>query len=169
MRESTTFAPALRDADAILARATEDEAAALAARDRYLGGEMERLEPDPRVAGILVEGENVYAVRRSALLDRRAPQPGPRRSDYPGLAGDLYVTASRLLHVGRFVLEYELDAIRELSLSGERLLVLLGDGTGLILDVDHPRLLRVEIAALRARRAAPRCPGTASRPASPPP
>ena len=45
-----TSAPALRDADAILARAAEDEAAALEARERYRDRDMEPLQPDPRIA-----------------------------------------------------------------------------------------------------------------------
>jgi hypothetical protein len=72
----------------------------------------------------------------------------------PGLAGDLYVTSARLVHVGRTVLEYDLGAIREAVVSAERLLLILCDGVGVAVDVARPRLLRVEIAAARARQAA---------------
>ena len=154
VRDASTSSPALRDADAILARAVDDEAAALVARDRYRDGSIEPIEPDERIAVLLVPGEELFAVRRSALLDRREPQVGARCPAYPGLAGDLYLTSTRLVHLGRFTMEYDLDAIREAVVSAEHLLLVLCDGTGLILDLDRPRLLRVEIAAARARRVA---------------
>jgi hypothetical protein len=151
----------LRDADAILARAADDEAAALVARDRYRDGVIEPIEPDERIAVLLVPGEEVFAVRRSALLDRREPQPSAYCPGCPGLAGDLYVTSTRVVHLGRLTLEYDLDSIREAVVSAERLLLLLWVGSGLILDVDRPRLLRVDIAAARARRVVPPCPARA--------
>jgi hypothetical protein len=130
-RDAPGSSPALRDADAILARAADDEAAALDARKRYRDREMDSVEPDARIAELLAPGEEVLAVRRSALLDRREPPiSGGRRGGCPGLAGDLYVTSSRIVHVGRSVLEYDLDAIREAIVSTERLLLILGDGTG---------------------------------------
>jgi hypothetical protein len=47
----------------------------------------------------------------------------------------------------------QLTDIVETSLAGERLLVTLSDGEGLVLDVDRPRQLRAEIAAaIRAVR-----------------
>jgi len=153
-RDAPRSSPALRDADAILARAAEDDAAAFEARERYRDREMEPLEPDARIAELLVPGEDVVAVRRSALLDRREPQPSAHCPGCPALAGDLYVTSTRFVHVGRTVVEYDLDAIREAIVSAERLLLVLSDGAGIILDVDRPRLLRVEIAAARARQAA---------------
>jgi len=161
VRDASTSSPALRDADAILARAADDEAAALVARDRYRDGPMELIEPDARIAELLVGDEEVLAVRRSARLDRREPQPSAYCPGCPGLAGDLYVTSTRVVHLGRLTLEYDLDSIREAVVSGERVLLVLCDGTGLILDVDRPRLLRVEIAAARARRVAPACPARA--------
>jgi hypothetical protein len=166
VRDASTSSPALRDADAILARAADDEAAALVARDRYRDGAVEPIEPDERIAALLVPGEKVFAVRRSALLDRREPQPSAYCPGCPGLAGDLYVTSTRVVHLGRLKLEYDLDSIREAVVSAERLL-LLCDGGGLILDVDRPRLLRVDIAAARARHVASPCaaraPGLAPR------
>ena len=168
VRDASPASPALRDADAILARAADDEAAALVARDRYRDGAIEPIEPDERIAVLLVPGEELFAVRRSALLDRREPQVGARCPAYPGLAGDLYLTSTRLVHLGRSTLEYDLDAIREAVVSAEHLLLVLCDGTGLILDLDRPRLLRVEIAAARARRVARACPAQAPRPATHP-
>ena len=82
------------------------------------------------------------------MLDRRQPVLG---SDVPcGLAGDLYVTSRRLVLVGRYTLSFDLADIEEAMLSGERLLFVLRDGQGASLDVDRPRLLRVELAAARA-------------------
>ena len=162
--DATTPSPALRDADAILARAADDEAAALEARDRFRDGSMEPIEPDARIAVRLVPGEQVLAVRRSAVLDRREPQPGAGYAAYPGLAGDLYLTSARLVHLGRTALEYDLDAIREVTVSAEHLLLVLCDGAGLILDVDRPRLFRVEIAAVRAMRVARAPPARDQRP-----
>jgi hypothetical protein len=152
--DANASSSALRDADAIVGRAAEDEAAALAARERYRDREIEPIEPDARIAGFLAPGESVLAVRLSALLDRREPRVGARCPGYPGLAGDLYITSCRIVHVGRFVLEYDLAAIREAVISAEHLLLILCDGAGVILDVDRPRLLRVQINAARSRRAA---------------
>lgn len=153
-RHATAEAPALRDADAIVARAAEDEAAALEARERFRDREMEPLQPDARIAELLVPGEDVLAVRRSAMLDRRDPPLGGARCPVcPGLAGDLYVTSARLVLVGRTVLAYDLSAIREAVVSTERLLLTLCDGAGITLAVDRPRLLRVEIGVARARQA----------------
>ena len=159
---------ALRDADAILGRAADDEAAALAARERYRDREIEPIEPDGRIAELLAPGESVLAVRRSVLLDRREPQVGTRCPGYPGLAGDLYVTSRRIVHVGRFVLEYDLAAIREAVVSAEHLLLILGDGAGVMLDVDRPRLLRVQITAVRSRSAARTCSTRAAQPTDAP-
>lgn len=146
--------PALRDADAILDRAARDEAAALEARERYRGGEMEPLEPDARIAGLLLPGEKVLAVGRDALLDRREPPLGGAPCPVgQGLAGDLYVTSARLVHVGRTVVEFDLDALRDVEISAERLLLILRNGAGIAIEVDRPRLLRVQIGVARTRLA----------------
>jgi len=155
MRDATTSSPALRDAGAILSRTAEDEAAALEARERYRDRGMEPMEPDARIAELLVPGEDVLAVRRSALLDRREPPIGGGRGPgCLGMAGDLYVTSNRIVHLGRTVLEYDYTTICEAVVSAEHLLLILRDGTGVTIDVPQPRLLRVEIAAARARQAA---------------
>ena len=151
----TPGAPAaLRDAAAVLARVAADEAAARDARARFRGGPIAPIEPDACIAEILAAGEDVLAVRRSALVERRQPPPGT--AGWPpgvGLGGDLYVTSSRLALVGRTTLTYDLDAIRDAVVSGERLLLTLRDGAGVIVYVAQPRLLRVEIGAARAKRA----------------
>ena len=147
--------PAVRDADAILARAMRDEAAALEARERYRDREIEPMAPDAPIAALLVPGEDVLAERRSVLLDRREPPLGGTRcSCCHGLAGDLYVTSTRLVLVGQTVLEYDFDSISDMVVSAERLLLSMCDGSGITLDVDRPNLLRVEVGAARARGAA---------------
>jgi hypothetical protein len=138
---------ALRAAAAILERASVDEALADEARDRYRIEPMRPLAPEPAIARHLCPDEHVLAVRRSAGFDRRQPLPKGRGS---GLVGDLYLTSKRLVLVGRVILAFDLPAIAEASLEGERLLLVMADGTGLAIDVDHPRLLRVELATARA-------------------
>lgn len=139
---------AVRDAGEILARALADEAAANLARARYRTQPITALPPDEQISPLLVPGERLLAVRRPALLERRQPMPGARGTT--GLAGTLYVTSRRLVLIGRASLSFGLCAIQEVILSGDRLLVVLRDGQGLTLEVQQPRLLRVEIAAARA-------------------
>jgi hypothetical protein len=130
---------------------------------------MEPLEPDARIAELLAPGEDLLAVRRPALLDRREPALGGARGPgCPGLGGDLYVTSARLVHVGRTVLEYDLGAIREAVVSAESLLLIMCDGAGITLGVDRPRLLRGEIAIARARQAARACAARNAGPADDP-
>jgi hypothetical protein len=108
---------------------------------------MPALEPDARIGPLLVSGERVLAVRRSAIVDRREPVLG---SDEPsGLTGDLYLTSRSLVLVGRHTLAFDLDEIEEALLAGDQLLLVMGGGRGAALRVDQPRLLRVEIAAAR--------------------
>ncbi len=138
---------ALRDADGILARATEDEAAAEEARARYRCERMVALEPDSAITPLLRPGERLLAVRRCAILERRQSPPA---SAPAGLAGDLCLTSERLILVGRLVLAFRLDEIEDAVLSGDRLLLAMHDGAGISLAVTGPRLLRVEIATARA-------------------
>lgn len=151
LRDAALRDPALRDAAAILERATADETAADEARERYRTQAMVPIEPEGRVARLLVAGEQVFAVRCLATLERR--QDAPMTVTASGLAGDLYVTSQRLLLVGRHVLWIELDEIADVLLAGERLLLVLRGGRGVAIAVDRPRLLRVEIAAARAQAA----------------
>ncbi len=141
-------APAVRDAAAILARAAADEAAAAEARDRYRTQRMQELEPDARIAPLLVPGEHLLAVHRSVMLDRYPSRSGP--DDPMGVGGDLYLTAWRLVLLGRVALSLDLDAIEEVGLSGERLLLVMRNAPSLSIDVAEPRLLRVEIGSARA-------------------
>ena len=127
------------------------------ARARYRIEGPPRLEPDERLATLVEHDEWVIAVRTPAILDRREQRPGePAR---PGLGGQLAVTSRRLIWAGRQVLTFELAEVDEIVLSGDRLLVVMRDGVGVALDVDQPRLLRVEISAARA---AARHPGSNS-------
>ena len=122
--------------------------AATVARARYRTEGPPRLEPDERLAALVDPDEWVIAVRTPAILDRRVQRPGePARE---GLGGELAVTSRRLIWAGRQVLTFELAEVEEIVLSGDRLLVVMRDGVGVALDVDQPRLLRVEISAARA-------------------
>ncbi len=104
--------------------------------------------PDDRIAPLLGPGERVLAVRHSAVLDRRLP---PARSGgQASLAGDLYVTSKRLVLVGPLTMVIDLDEVEDAVVSGERVLLVMGDGRGAALDVARPRQLRVEIATARA-------------------
>lgn len=66
----------------------------------------------------------------------------------------MYLTSRRIIHLGQVIVTVQLTDIVETSLAGERLLLTLRDGEGFTLDLDRPRLLRAEMAALtRERRA----------------
>lgn len=147
VEDSPIEAASLRDATAIAARADADEVVAAEARLRYRAEGIAPLDPDDAIRPLLDEDEQALAVRRSAALDRREPPVNP----YPaGVAGDLYVTSHRLLLVGRHTMTFDLADIADAVVSGERLLLVMDDGSGITLDVDQPRLLRVQIAAARA-------------------
>ncbi len=140
--------PAIRDAAEIVARAAADEAAADRARDEYLTRAMPSLAPDGRIATLLGPDEQVLAVRRSVVLDRR--RPPPRSGSPASLSGDLYVTSRRLVLLGRLTLSIDLDEVEDAVVSGQRILLIMGNGRGAALDVARPRQLRVEIATARA-------------------
>jgi hypothetical protein len=146
--DTAADAPAFRDAAAVLARAEADEAAAGQARERYRVEPLRALEPDARIAPLLAPDEHLLAVRRSVMLDRYPSRSG---SDVPrGVGGDLYLTARRLVLLGRIALSFDLGEIKEVGLSGERLLLVLLHGSSVSLDAAQPRLLRVEIGSARA-------------------
>ncbi|MHB8959719.1 MAG: hypothetical protein ACYDAN_08840 [Candidatus Limnocylindrales bacterium] len=140
--------PAVRDAAAILARAAADDTAANEARKRYRTQRMATLEPDARIAPQLGSDELVLAVRHGAVLDARGSIPG---SDAPfGVAGDLYLTSLRIVVVGRAILSFDLRTIEEIGVSGERLILILRDGSSVSVQTGQPRLLRVEIGTALA-------------------
>ena len=140
--EPTEEGPALRDAVLAVERAAADEAAADAARDAFSVSPVPDLEPDERVSPHLLPNEKVHGLRRHAIL--RAP--GDDRA--LGYGGSLYLTSRRLIHLGQVVMTVQLTDIVEASLAGERLLLTLRDGEGLALELDRPRLLRAELAAV---------------------
>ena len=139
---STEEGPALRDATAAADRAADDEAAANAARERFRVGPLEALEPDAAIRPQLADGELVHDLRRHAILKA----PGDDRA--LGYGGTLYLTSRRLIHLGQVIVTVQLIDIVETSLAGERLLLTLRNGEGLALDLDRPRLLRAELAAV---------------------
>jgi len=126
-----------------------DELAAAEARARLAHEAPPALEPDRAVAPLLKPAERLLALRRGAHLDRRQL---PRGSGC-GVPCDLYLTTARLILLGQIVLSYDLPELSEVALSGERLLVLTCDGRSVSLDVEQPRLLRVEVAAARSAAA----------------
>lgn len=144
---STDEDPALRDAAATASRIRSDEAAALEVRDRLLTAPLPALAPDRVVGPHLADGELVHGLRARATLKT----PGGDRT--LGYGGTLYLTSRRLLHIGQVTVNVQLTDIVETSLAGEVLLVTLGSGDGLVLEVERPRQLRAEIAAaIRAVR-----------------
>ena len=137
-------AAALRDAEAIAARVTADERAADEERERLAR------EPLPVVAARAEQvfqrwpGEIIHAERHAAMVERG--------KDAPLSGGTLYLTSRRLVHVGReAVVEIDLERIADMAVALERLLLIeLTDGSDLAIEVDGPRLLRVQVAAARA-------------------
>jgi hypothetical protein len=127
--------------------AASDQAAADEARVRYRRRGVESLDPDERIGPILDPGEQLVAVRRSAVA-YRAETPGSVAT--PPIVVDLYVTSRRLVLAGPDMIFFDLAALDEAVVSHERLLIVLRDGVGLVLEVEQPRLLRVEIATARA-------------------
>ncbi|MEP6469824.1 MAG: hypothetical protein ABJC24_08650 [Chloroflexota bacterium] len=133
----------LRDAQLVAARVSADEEAADVERARLssepLTGLAHGIEPNLALG----PDELVHAVRHAAILEPRgaAEQEG----------GTLYLTSHRLVHIGTQVREVDLEAITEIAVSLERLLLVgLTDGSDLAIEVDQPRLLRVQLAAARA-------------------
>ena len=135
-------------ADEVLA----DEASADAARRRLREHGVVPIEPDDRIRAMLGAGESIAAVRRSVSLERRK---GGRESG-GGPVGDLYVTTRRLVYLGRYRVDYPLCEIRDAVEAEGALRLIVGDNRGVEIAVADPRLLRVEIAAVReaARRSA---------------
>jgi hypothetical protein len=141
---------ALRDAEKIAERIGQDEAAANEARQAYQAQGLPVIEAHG--AGTFLQpGEVLHAVHGGALLE----EPGwTDRATHPR-GGTLYLTSERLVHTGVDSSELSLAAIDEMGIGLERLvLIRLRDGSDLAIEVDQPRLLRVQLAsAIAAQRA----------------
>jgi hypothetical protein len=120
----------------------DDEEAAAAARERFRSVPIPTIEVDDAIRSHLHPGELVHSLRRRAILST------PGGDGALGHGGTLYLTSRRLIHLGQVVVTVGLTDLQETSLAGERLLLTLRDGDGLTLDVDKPRLLRAEMAAI---------------------
>ncbi len=132
------------------------------ARNRLRERGIVAIEPDERIAALLAPDEVVVAVRPSVRLERRQSP----RDAAGGLAGDLYITSQRLVHLGRLRVDYSLDEIRDAIDAPHALRLIVGEARGIEIDVEDPRALRVEIAAVRvaARAAAAAGAGSAEIP-----
>ena len=79
------------------------------------------------------------------------------------MVGDLYVTSQRLVYLGRECVEYPLDEIRD-AVDGRMPSASSSARRAVIeIEVPDPRLLRVEIAAVRVAAREPRSPGPGPR------
>jgi hypothetical protein len=144
---TTDEGPALRDARSIAARIVEDETQADAARQRYQADGLPTIEADERLGPLLQHGEIPHAVHGSAMLELGSTGGNGRHP----VGGTLYLTSRRLIHAGEQVMDVPLGTIEEMALAlGRLLLIRLNDGLDLALEVSHPRLLRVQIAAAKA-------------------
>jgi hypothetical protein len=143
---------ALRDARTIADRIASDEVAADEARQAYQAGGLPAIEPDVVVAASLQAGEVVHAIRTSALLEEAGLVDGAAQTR----GGTLYLTSTRLLHLGEESSELPLAEIDEVAVALERLVLIRHrDGSDWALEVDQPRLLRVQLSsAIAAGRAA---------------
>jgi hypothetical protein len=124
----------------------DDESLAAAARARFRTDGMVGIEPDHQMRSALRPDEQLLAVRHAAGVERLID--GVRST----LSGPLAITNSRLLVVdGQPVTLASFDELDDVTLVTDRLLVMLTTGVGLTIDAANPRLLRVELAAARAR------------------
>jgi hypothetical protein len=121
------------------------------------------IEPDAVIGRMLAPDERVVAVRRSVPLERRRR----RRDPDSLLSGDLYVTTRRLMYLGTVPAEYPILDVREAVAAPGVLRLVVGDGRGVEIGVGDPRVLRVEIGAVReAARDASRAGAEAARDAA---
>ena len=124
-----------------------DEAAAECARRRYHDARMTPVQVGPEVQAMLEPNETVFAARHGVRFDSHELVA---LDVAPGDAGDVYLTGRRLIFCGAMHLEVCLAEIREVILAGERLYLVTNSRGAIVMETDQPRLLRVEIAALRA-------------------
>jgi len=142
-------ATSLRDAQRIAERIVRDETLADEARERYRTAGLPELEPSA-LLGMLKAGERLHAVHRMAMLEvgwRGATGADPNLPH----GGTLYVTSQRLVHRGTEDGTWSFGEIDEMAVALERLLLVrMRDGSDLAIEVDQPRLLRVQLAAALA-------------------
>ena len=146
---ATSDGPAMRDARSIAARIAADEAAADEARHAYQAGGLPAIAPDDAARAILRPSEFLHSVHANALLEETGNAAAQLRG------GTLYLTSERLIHTGTEITEVALTEIEEMAVALERLvLIRLRDGSDLAMEVDQPRLLRVQLSAAIARNRA---------------
>jgi hypothetical protein len=146
---SARDAAPVRDARRISERIARDEALADEARQRYRSGGLPHLEPSG-LAELLVPGERLHAVHRMAMLEVGWRHTTGSDPELPR-GGTLYITSGRLVHRGVHDGIWNFAEIDEMAVALERLLrVRLRDGSDIAIEVDQPRLLRVELAAALA-------------------
>lgn len=122
-----------------------DEVAADEARRQRRERGIEAIEPDERISALLHPGECIVAIRRRVPFERRSGL----RDLGDGLRGDLYVTTCRLVFLGPVPVEYPLADIREVVVAAGMVRLVVNRNRGVEIHVPDPRVLRVEIAAVR--------------------
>jgi hypothetical protein len=129
-----------------LEEAALDDGLASAARAHYRSGSVATIEPSENVRSRLKNDEVLFAIRTIASIDPGPPARLP-------LSGQLAITTERMMLVdGSAVTLAYFDEIEDVTLTADRLLVMLTNGTGFAVRSCHPRLLRVQLAEARARR-----------------
>lgn len=128
------------------AQVVTDEEGARRAREQYRDSGIPTIEADATVARHLADGERVLGLRAAASIVRidEGTQAAVRDE------GPLYVTSSRLLHLGARVTSVDLADVEELAMADDRILLTIRGSRGLMLDVSEPRQLRVLLAAARS-------------------
>jgi hypothetical protein len=125
----------------------EDEALAAAARAEFRDRRCDGVQMDDTLRGVLDEGEGLVAtgdgsVTYSSVEDGRIAQ------------GRLAVTTARLIAVGPpAVTIAPLDDMDDVIVATGQLHVTVIGGSGFTIETPYPRLLRVQLAEARARRA----------------
>ena len=147
---AATEVAAVRDAQTIAARIARDEAAADEARRQYLTAGLPTIEPDAAFAAVAQPEEQLHAIRTTALLET-----GSGVGTGLPRGGTLYLSSARILHLGTQTTEVRTSDIAEMAVVLERLILIRRrDGSDLAIEVDQPRLLRVQLAsAIAAERA----------------
>ena len=128
------------------AQLVTDEEGARRAREQYRDTGIPTIDADATVAPHLAGDERVLGVRAAASIARidEVTQAAVRDE------GPLYVTSTRLLHLGARLTSVSLADVEELAMADDRILMTIRGSRGLMLDVSEPRQLRVLLAAARS-------------------